>query len=978
MAGPPVPPKKRPDRHYNFRRTNVVFALSSIALLLVTIWMVVPDYAKPWKRLQSQFRELEREAVVEELEAERQSLNANELAQLEADVAKEEEALATQRSELGDLEDESVKLAKKIYAADARSRGSKSLLDTARYKLDAALQSGREDKIASARAKVDGLVSRWTDEVKELELLVDQRDDVEASLESRRTARDTAEDRLAALRSGVDSLNQRIGTLDKRLDYFVLNAPLMDFVEPDLKVEQVMVSGLFQNINFTTVDRVDRCVTCHVASNRVGFEDERWQEPFRSHPRPELFVAPSSPHPYTSFGCTTCHAGLDRATDFARVGHSPHSEEQQAEWEQEWGWKTQKYLETPIHPAKYSEAGCVTCHAAEVWTPGSEVQDVGRELISRMGCSGCHVIDYPAYQDVPRTGPSLKRVAAKTSPGWAYKWIEAPRDFHPTTWMPHFFFEENAHLPATQAKQRAEISSLVDYVWDKSETATYPAPPSGSVASGESLFNTVGCTGCHILDGDAKRDDFFPQINRLNGPNLVGTGSKVEAGWLFGWLKDPKSYNPNTRMPNLRLTDQEAADITAFLMTQKSPGYDGLEPPAIDGSTRDELALEYLRNNNTYEQSEAVLAGMSEHERSVYLGEQTVQKYGCYGCHDLDGFDDSKPIGVELTEEGSKSAHLFDFGHVHDVPHTRHDWIKTKLLNPRIWDEGKEAVKNYSELYKMPNFGMSEREAEAVLTNVLGFTKESALASRRAGQSARSAALAEGRKLITYYNCQGCHLIEGEGHAILSSLGDKGLLPPSLASQGARTQADWLFEFLHDPGTVSTRPWLATRMPTFGFDDEEINALISYFAARDERQTFSTSPQRPSDRQSLVVGEVAFGMLQCAKCHPAGVSAAGVSAGELAPSLLLAPERLRHDWVPDWIKDPQTWIPGTNMPQNFAKADDGTFSSPLAAAIDAPMFSAQKRRMMTEFESEDDLREFLADPDKMTEALRDHIWWGLQ
>ena len=65
----PVPPKKRPDRHYSFRRTNVIFALSSIALLLVTVWMVVPDYAKPWKRLQSQFRELEKEAVREELEA---------------------------------------------------------------------------------------------------------------------------------------------------------------------------------------------------------------------------------------------------------------------------------------------------------------------------------------------------------------------------------------------------------------------------------------------------------------------------------------------------------------------------------------------------------------------------------------------------------------------------------------------------------------------------------------------------------------------------------------------------------------------------------------------------------------------------------------------------------------------------------------------------------------------------------------------
>jgi cytochrome c2/predicted nucleic acid-binding Zn-ribbon protein len=973
----PVPPEKRPDRHYNFRRTNVVFAISSIALLVVTVWMVVPDYAKPWKRLQSQFRDLERRSAREDLEKERQHLNENELAKLQADVAAEKEKLAGHRDDVAELEAQRSDLAKKVYAADSRSRGTKSLLDTARYHLDQALQSGEEEAVASAQAEVDRLFEEWTEQVKELQVVTAQRSEVDAQLASGRQNLNGAEKHLDALMSGVDSLNQRIASLDKSLDYFILNAPLADFIQPDLKVEQVMLSGLYQNINFTTVDRVDRCVTCHVASTRLGFTDERWEEPFRTHPRPDLFVMANSPHPYTTFGCSSCHGGLDRATDFARVGHSPGSEDERREWEAKWDWEPQKFLDAPILPAEYSEAGCVTCHAADVWTPQSQVQETGRELIMRMGCFGCHVMGYPAFIDLPRSGPTLDRVASKTTPGWAYKWIEAPRKFRPTTFMPHFFFQDNAKLPATQARQRVEISSLVAYVWDKSERLEYPAPPTGDAARGEMLFNTVGCTGCHILDADAKRDDFFPQINRLNGPNLVGTGSKVDAGWLFAWLKDPKSYNPKTRMPNLRLTDAEAADLVAFLMQQREQAYDDLEAPTVDGAVRDQLVLEYLRNNNTYEQSDALLADMDENGRNVFLGEQTIQKYGCYACHQLAAFEGAKPIGVELTEEGSKPIHQFDFGHVHDVPHTRQDWIKTKLLNPRIWDQGKEAVKNYGELYKMPNFGMSEREAEAVLVNVLGFTKESALASRRAGRSARSAALAAGRKLIGYYNCQGCHLIEGRGHAILSSLGDKSLLPPNLASEGARTQSDWLFGFLHDPSTVRTRPWLTVRMPTFGFDDDQINTLVSYFAARDGQQPFSTPSRPPRDRQSLVVGEVAFGMLQCAKCHPAGEAAAGVSAGDLAPSLLLARERLRHDWVPGWIKDPQRWIPGTSMPQNFAKANDGTFSSPLAGAIDAPMFSAQKQRMMAAFDSEEDLKAFLADADKVTTALRDHIWWGL-
>jgi hypothetical protein len=41
------------------------------------------------------------------------------------------------------------------------------------------------------------------------------------------------------------------------------------------------------------------------------------------------------------------------------------------------------------------------------------------------------------------------------------------------------------------------------------------------------------------------------------------------------------------------------------------------------------------------------------------------------------------------------------------------------------------------------------------------------------------------------------------------------------------------------------------------------------------------------------------------------------------------------------------------------------------------MFAAQKREMMAHFDSEDELKAFLADTDKVTVALRDHIWWNL-
>jgi cytochrome c2 len=972
---PPItPPEKRPDRHYNFGRMNMWFAVSSLVLLAVTLWMVVADYAQPWKRMQSEFRSLERQKLVQEAQAERQKLSETSLAEINKQVAAAQATLAEHRSEIAKLEQELAQRKADRYVAESGWKGAKAQLDAARFQYDAAIQGGKNQD--ATRKALDARRAGLLDNKAKLDLADEALANAQQRLAERQAALTDAEKRLADLEKGVASLETRISTLDKNIDYFVLNAPLMDFVKPSLHVEQAILPGLMHNFNFTDVERVDRCMTCHVAANRPGFDGKEWKEPYRTHPNLDVYVGDASPHPYTQFGCTVCHGGLDRATDFSRAGHSPVDEKQGEEWAKKWGWKEQHYLEYPILPVGMAEAGCASCHAASVWTGRTDVQDTGRELIAHMGCYGCHQINYPAYTGLRKTGPSLKRIAGKTNPGWAYKWIEAPRKFHPTTWMPHFFDQENTTSPDNMSRQRTEIAAIVNYLWEKSEKPAYPQPPAGDAARGKEVFLSVGCAGCHIIDANAKRDDFFPVINRLHGPNLIWAGSKVDKGWLYAWVRNPQQYFPDTNMPNLRLTDQEAADVTEYIWSSHNAQYENQTLPALDPKMRDDLALIYLESNYTVDRSQAKIAAMSSHERDVFLGEQTIAKYGCYGCHDIAGFETMKPIGTELTQEGSKPLHQFDFGHVTSVPPTRHDWIRTKLLDPRIWDKDKEPVKDYNELLKMPNFGMSPREAAAVATNILGFTKESVAAAKRAGLDARTAALAEGRKLITRYNCQGCHLIEKEGQAIKAVIEDPAMLPPNLAAEGSRVQSGWLFNFVHDPSQVRMRPWLTVRMPTFPFSDDQLNTVVGYFDARDHRRPFGTEPP-VAEARSQAVGEVAFNMFQCARCHPAGAAAAaalGGARGELAPSLLLAHDRLRYEWVPQWIKNPQSWIPGTRMPTNFPETEPGKFMSPIGQAIDSPTYAAQKQRLRQYFSSEDELKAYLGDADKMTAALRDYIW----
>jgi cytochrome c2 len=980
---PPItPPEKRPDRHYNFGRMNMWFAVSAIALLATTLWMVVADYAQPWKRFQAEFRDLEQNQLRKELKAESDKI-ADQSKQLRAEIAAAEKALGKDEKEIEKLEERVRELTSKWNQADSDWRGAKARLDEARFLYDQSIQAGGADPKKGKRVEEARKV--LIDAQAKREGFGKERDQIQAQIAERRQAVTAAEEKLAALRGGADSLETRAAALEKDPAYFLLNAPLMDFVKPTLSVQQVILPGLTHNINFTEINRVDRCVTCHVAANRPGFEDDpatkevEWPQPYRSHPRLDEFVGDSSPHSYTQFGCTVCHGGLDRATEFSRAGHSPQSEEQRKEWEKKYNWKRQAYLEYPILPAGMTEAGCATCHAGGVWTAKAETQDIGRELITHMGCNGCHPMNYPAYTNTRKAGPDLTRIAAKTNPGWAYKWIEAPRDFHPTTFMPHFFYQENTQTPENKKRQAAEIRAIVDYLWAKSDRPQYGPAPAGNPANGKKVFETVGCAGCHILDAKAKRDDFFPEINRLHGPNLVRTGSKVSKGWLYAWVKNPKQYFPDTNMPDLRLTDQEASDVVAYLSSSRDTKFENVALPQIDAKVRDELALGYLQNLFTLESSRAKLNAMSQTERNVYLGEQTITKYGCYSCHDIQGFENAKPIGTELTQEGSKPLHQFDFGHVHSVAHTRHDWVKMKVSRPRIWDEGKERVKDYNELLKMPDFGVSEREAQAITANVIGFTKETAAATRKAGATdgSRMAALAEGRKLITRFNCQGCHLIEGQGHAIKQVIQDPAMLPPNLAAEGARVQGDWLFAYLHDPSREKMRPWLTARMPTFQFTDEQANTLVGYFASREKQKPFVSRPVAAHPRD-LAVGKVVFDVLQCARCHPSGpvVAGAAASTAELAPSLLLAGDRLRHDWVPSWIKNPQGWIPGTRMPNFFTESPEGSghFVSPYGQMLDAPQYAAQKQQLLPYFASDTELKAYLSDTDKVTAALRDHIW----
>ena len=155
-------------------------------------------------------------------------------------------------------------------------------------------------------------------------------------------------------------------------------------------------------------------------------------------------------------------------------------------------------------------------------------------------------------------------------------------------------------------------------------------------------------------------------------------------------------------MPDMRLTDQEVADVATYLAGLTGPSGETAKA-TYDEAFVTEVLTDYLASVVPTEEARATVAAMSAEEQQLDLGQRAIARYGCFSCHEIAGFEDTQPIGIELSEEGSKLVQRLDFAFVHDIPHTKVDWFKQKLRNPREFDRSRELQP--LERLRMPNFG---------------------------------------------------------------------------------------------------------------------------------------------------------------------------------------------------------------------------------------------------------------------------------
>ena len=376
-------------------------------------------------------------------------------------------------------------------------------------------------------------------------------------------------------------------------------------------------------------------------------------------------------------------------------------------------------------------------------------------------------------------------------------------------------------------------------------------------------------------------------------------------------------------MPDLRLTDEEASHITAYLLTEKNEEFENQRLPYAKPEVVDELALSFMTSRLRYQEAKDELDKMAGEERLEYVGKKSIGHFGCYGCHSIKGFEDAKKIGTELTDEGNKPLERLDFGLI-DIPHTHRAWFFQKLKNPRIFDEGK--VKLYHEKLRMPQFDFTDEEAETLTTFILSLEKTDVPLSKQRLLSVDEEKVELGRQMTAKYNCQGCHTLDGKEGMIRELTEDAGNMPPVLDGEGLKVKENWLYHFLENP--VPVRPWLKYRMPTFHFSEEEVKVFVDYFHHLAKAEPSYLNEMAPETTpEEIAAGRELFKKFQCIKCHKANPDPA-LSSSFLAPNLVMADKRLKSKWMVDWMEDPQKVQEGTMMPTFFA---DG--QSPLTDVL---------------------------------------------
>ncbi|MGR3179247.1 MAG: c-type cytochrome [Candidatus Anammoxibacter sp.] len=401
------------------------------------------------------------------------------------------------------------------------------------------------------------------------------------------------------------------------------------------------------------------------------------------------------------------------------------------------------------------------------------------------------------------------------------------------------------------------------------------------ISRGKELFISLGCHGCHKTKG-------YENLYKV-GPSLKRIGSKVDHPWLVRWIKEPSKYQPDTKMPYFRFSEEEAISIAAYLISQSDPDYHEL----IQYDTGD-----------------------------VSKGRNLFKTIGCLGCHRMG--KEGNPFAPDLSHVGDK---------------VKPDWLVNWFLHPR----------GYNPNTIMPKFRLSIKEAKDLSAFILTVGSKQKV-PKFEEEILSPERIKQGKELIRKRGCTACHDINGIEHARigpeLSKFGAKlptqldfgntnvtvealagflkGLEGREISSNFLKqlsvkekdigsTWLTWVQTKLKDPTAYDTELH-KSNMPTFNITEKDIKALAVFLKGMEGREISSNFLRQLSVREfEIDQGRKSIAKYNCRGCHE--IAGKGGDILKFYKGKYYAPptlergglhvgERLKDSWMYSFLREP--------------------------------------------------------------------------
>jgi cbb3-type cytochrome c oxidase subunit III len=273
----------------------------------------------------------------------------------------------------------------------------------------------------------------------------------------------------------------------------------------------------------------DRCVSCHLgmAPGETAIDAVAL---FHRHP--------DTVHDPAEIGCVVCHGGQGRATESAAA----HGDV--AHWPE------------PMLPLRYAYAGCGSCHT-HLRIPDLSQTARGRARLERFDCLACHTLDgrggtLRPGETTPVAAPDLSRAGAGYAADWYDRHLRAREAATRGPWIDSF--------DAIGDADRAAIEAFLD--------SRVGAP---QLVAAKALFHSLGCRGCHKIDGvggddgpdlthAGQRDPGRTDFSHVSGEHTI-------ANWLRAHFRAPATVVPGSQMPEMGLSDEQIDQLTLYTLS---------------------------------------------------------------------------------------------------------------------------------------------------------------------------------------------------------------------------------------------------------------------------------------------------------------------------------------------------------------------------------------------------------------------------